>query len=110
MVADVRERRKEFGESEVEFSCITGVDARICWLRNPMQAPPICESRLQSEANHECITGVGSETVSIHVFSGMTLGRGCLATCLITSVHTMGPIQLPSIDNRLSNTRVCNCC
>src|SRR5258705_7375912 len=23
MVADVRERRKEFGESEVEFSCIT---------------------------------------------------------------------------------------
>src|SRR5258708_8374750 len=23
-VADVRERRKEFGESEVEFSCITG--------------------------------------------------------------------------------------
>src|SRR5258708_31714150 len=41
----------------------TSVDARIRWLRNPMQAPPICKSRLQSEANHKCITGVGSETV-----------------------------------------------
>ena len=27
----------------------------------------------------------------------MTLGRGCFATCLITSVHTMGPTWLPSI-------------
>src|SRR5258707_14780128 len=36
-----------------------GVDTRIHWLGNPMQAPPICKSRLQSEANHECIAGVG---------------------------------------------------
>ena len=35
------------------------VDARICRLRNPMQAPPICESSLQSKAYHKCIVGVG---------------------------------------------------
>src|SRR5258708_9069787 len=35
------------------------VDARIRGLGNPMQAPPICESRLQSEVNHECIVGEG---------------------------------------------------
>src|SRR5258708_7341377 len=29
------------------------VDTRICWLRNPMQAPPICKSRLKRKANHE---------------------------------------------------------
>src|SRR5258708_10540027 len=38
---------------------VGSVDARICWFGNPMQAPPICKSRLQSEANHECIVGVG---------------------------------------------------
>src|SRR5258708_34625991 len=41
------------------------VDARIHCLGNPKKALPIYMSRLQNEASHNCIIGVGRRTIHI---------------------------------------------